>query len=682
MARERPNLSITLPRNFTFHYTDGNPPRTPEREVHAPSPRSPRAEGPYRIRRRSRPTATIFQSDNGSIPSRDCPIPTTETPASTHHTRLLDRLEAMSSSSGRLSPSLRKFTTLPRTPTPAQPRFRKTSEWKIQQDIGESIIRPMSACSLLSDSSDTSNVSLASQPTGDGSCTSPESDAPDPFAYKFAAIKRGKAKEWAALARNEESIQSGLSTKRPTYVKWSREMDNHLWSTYLMYLQDPTVTPFKMLPGTAPPLGVCHRVAREARRSWRGGRASSQKPSRLLSPFMPKECLGNVSNGPALGTTASSPDTIRAVRSRSTTPTKSQSFKVPSWTKSPSSTRRRLRFLCKNKPTIAPHYQRLMQSRSPSPFSSSPRLPSRSTSQLCEVTNSSPRPKSSSSFNTRDVQLSLTTSTAESMQPDGPLAQLANEDALPAVKATDKMEWFNEPPVPFASGPMIPSDLNVGEEKDEMNVSDPSGTHVAETLDAPRLGSPFGFHTWGPSRSKQRFRPSPARFQSEASAGPSLRSPVRLHETFPYQGIQKRRAVNSLEDELSPNGSSIHHNLLESIFTSPAGRHRRVRSRGFSLGDVHTSNPLEALFQPPTDDAPQLAVHAAPQFPSSDSLEPTTPTQIPRLGSPFNGISPRPTRVRGPLRHLATNSLGSYDANIFHSIGETLGQANASQPPN
>ena len=673
MPRSRPQLSITLPRNFTFHYTEDDPPKTPEREVPAPQPRSPHAEGVYRIRRRSRAAlSSVFESSSRALPSSsETAIPTIETPLHNNLANSLHPLFGAGTSEGYLAPIARKVSTLPRTPTARQ--SPAINEWETQQDLGESIARPLSACSLLSDSSDASNGSLTSFPAGDGSCTSPESDAPDPFASRFSSIKRSRSKLFASLVRNEESVQKGLSTRQMNHVRWTPDMDKHLWSTYLLYLQDPTVTPFKMLPGSAPPLGVCHRVAREARRSWRGGRAVSNKPASLLSPFSVKNDDSFNSAGNA-SVSSDSPDTIRATRSGSNTPTKSSQPRNLAWPKSGSSTRRRLRHLCRSKPSIAPHYQRLMQSRSPSPFSSSPHPQSRTHSRLSEMTNSSPFGQASSSFNTRDVQVSLTTSTAASMQPDGPLAQMTAGDQLPPSQPTIE-EGFVEPPVPFASEPAIPSELS--------SLQGNQDVQTGEALDLPRLGSPFGFHTWGPSQSKQRLRPSPSRIQSneETILGPSLRSPVRMHDTFPSQGVHKRRAMASLEDELSPNGSTMQQALLENLFGTPAeGRHRRVRSRGFSLGDVSTPNPLETLFTPPPQQE-QTATDGAMDMGSSDSVEPPTPTaQIRRLGSPFHGISPRPTRSKGPSRHVATTSLGTYDVGAFSSIGETLGQASSSQP--
>ncbi|KAL6714594.1 hypothetical protein ACLMJK_008019 [Lecanora helva] len=657
MPRQRPQLSITLPKNFTFHYTEGEEPKTPpEQEIPTPLPQSPpRAANAYRVKRRTRPSvAGLFQDSQASTSVDNKPLPNVEAPRIIEPVRPAIQQWVSESASQTAGPSApRKYTTLPRTPLSQHPHF--LNDWNsTNQDIGESISRPMSSCSLFSNSSEESNGnlsgSLLSLPTGDGSCTSPESDAADPF--KFPPVKKSQTKEWAGLARNTDQIQSGLSTKE-TRVSWTPEMDRHLWSTYLIYLQDPTVTPFKTLPGTAPPLGVCHRVAREARRSWRmRGKAQSRKPSELLSPPI----SGDVAVDSKSCDRSGSPDTIRAGRSGSNTPTAadSKSSASQAWPKSGSSTRRRLRQLCRGKPVIAAHYQRLMKSRSPSPFSS-PRQQGRGQSRLSEV--SSPLTQSTS-FNTRDVQLSLTTSTAATMQPDAPLARMTSE-AQPNHAASN--EWFNEPPVPWASTPAIPSDIDTDNQG--------QSSHV------PSLGSPFGFHTWGPSRSRQRVRPSTQRMQSsDASAtGPSLRSPVRLHDTFPYPGVQKRRARHQLEDELSPGGSSMQQELLDNLFGSPPeGRHRRVRSRGFSLGDVTAPNPLEHLFTPPTT-ATEQATSENTETSASESLEPSqTPTQSRRLGSPFHGISRRPTRT--PSRHMAATSLDSHD--VFSSIGETLGQSN------
>ncbi len=654
MPRARPQLSITLPRNFTFHYTEGEEPKTPEQEQPAPLPPSPHA---YRIKRRARPSISSITTD--LTQSQDIPIPTIEAPISVEPVRPMFQQRATEPIEGYLAPvPSRRFVTLPRTPSAQRISFDDAWVSSKQLDLGESISRPMSTCSIMSDSSDDSNDSLSSSHQSQGgSCTSPESDAADPFGS--FPVKKGKRASRPSIVPNPAAAVRIVSKQNK--VVWTSEMDKHIWSMYLLYIQDPTVTPFKMLPGTAPPLGVCHRVAREARRTWRGPKTVARKPTRAVTP----RNLGEESNSVK---SADSPETIKASRSGSNTPTGLVAQRVPAWPKSGSSTRRRLRELCKRKSSIAPHYQRLLQTRSPSPFSSS--SPSRSQSSRL----SSPVGLQHSPFNTRDIQLSLTTSTAATMQPGGPLAQLASKtlpaNVLPGQENSGRREWFNEPPVPWASPTAIPSDLGFGN-----GVAD-------ESNEVPRLGSPFGFHTWGPSRSRQHNRPSTSGSQARdaATIGPSLRSPSRMQDTFPYPSVLKRRAQHQLEDELSPGGSDMRRNLLEDLFGGPSeSRHRRVRSRGFSLGDVNANGGrLQSMFTPPTssDHLPSSELSmASTELTEPDNVQPSSPAQtIRRLGSPFSVIGPEPISRRSQ-RHMASASLSAYDPSNFASIDQCLGQA-------
>lgn len=295
-------------------------------------------------------------------------------------------------------------------------------------------------------------------------------------------------------------------------------------------------------------------------------------------------------------------------------------------------------------------------SRSPSPFSSSSPRPYSRSSRVSSPFNPH-RP--SSAFHTRNMQLSLATSTASTMRPDGPLAQLSQQK--PNTVHTNT-EWFNEPPVPQASPAAIPSDLEIPPE-------DASATGI--------LGSPFkGFHTWGPSKSKQHLRPNTPRTQSSdvSTIGPTLRSPVRLHDTFPYPGVSKRRAQHQLEDELSPGGSDIRKELLENLFGGPADRRsRRVRNRGFSYGDLNNEAGLASLFTPPSaDDSSKSLSGEGPPTQSSTAIPPPSLEPVSRLGSPFAGIASRPTR-RSP-RHMVSASLSAYDPSSFTSIEHRLDQ--------
>ncbi|KAL9615236.1 MAG: hypothetical protein Q9167_000330 [Letrouitia subvulpina] len=654
MPRSRPQLSITLPRNFTFHYTEGNEPKTPERELPMAVPSSPQA---YRIKRRSRPavSAQTFQDEKACQLQQDIPMPTIETSAIVEpvpsHPSFLQR--STEPTNERLAPvAPRAFLTSPRTPSMYRPQLSDGWTALTQKDIGEGISRPMSSCSIASDSSDDSDGSLASHPSVGGSCTSPESDTPDPFTCLVSTKKR-KGGSRPAVPQPPNIVQEPKPIKH-TVIQWTSDMDQHLWSTYLIYLQDPVVTPFKMLPGTAPPLGVCHRVAREARRTWRGGRCTSRKPSESSSATNTRRLYTNKSNG--------SPDTIRASRSGSSTPTGLANHSAPPWPKSGSSTRRRLRFLCKRKPTIAPHYQRLLRSRSPSPFQSSFRsqsLLARASTPLSQEIHSTP-------FNTRDVQISLTTSTAATMQPYGPLAQLASNDRVAPRAESD---WFNDPPVPWASPPPVPSDTGLNSDNNDSN-------SMAPPADSRQLGSPFGHHTWGPSRSRQYLHAVTPDTQScdASAAGPALRSPIRLHDTFPYPSILKRRAQHQLEDELSPGGSDMGKSLIEELFGPAGNRHRRVRSRGFSLGDVNSSGGrLESLFNPPAEADPLDRTEVGPQDPDAEKLSPPPESElIRRLGSPFSSDIPEP--YRRPSRHMASASLSAFDYSSFASIDQRLRQ--------
>lgn len=651
MARGRPHLSITLPRNFTFHYTEEEP-KTPEQEISVLRPQSPQA---YRVKRRARPSlsSNTYLHDEKAGNFNDAPIPTIETPVSAESARPIFQHRVSEPAEGYLAPvPYRRYMTSPRTPSSSE-RPREDFWYSSQQrSLGECISRPMSSCSIISDSSDDSTASASSCRSHGGSCTSPESDAADPFTLSSSR----KSKLSSRIAMSDDLPPKGNARKpKQNRVQWTYEMDRHLWTAYLIYLQDPTVTPFKMLPGVAPPLGVCHRVARKARRTWQGAKSVSRMSSETSVAHDAGKDSGSAS-------AAGSPDTIKADRSGSNTPTGYFSPRPPAWPKTGPSTRRRLRFLCRRKPTIAPYYQHLLQTRSVSPESSR----ASSQSQSCRGSSPFRSPLQPTLFDTRDIQLSLTASTAISMQPDGPLAQLASNGVAGAQADRD---WFNDPIVPWASPTEIPSDLA-------------PVTDLEEPVQAPQLGSPFGHHTWGPSRSRRHLRPATTRTESDSASmmGPTLKSPVRLHDTFPYPSVHKRRAMHQLEDELSPGGTDLGKNLLEDLFGGPAeSRHRRVRSRGFSLGDANASGGrLESLFTPPPDyeqmssAEPAAAMPGPMPGPENLAPSPSMSDSIRRLGSPFPGVSARPPRRSS--RRMTSTSLSEHDPRNLPSIDQTLGQ--------
>ena len=632
MAGERSPPFTTVPHSFHYHYDE--PPRTPEREVSREQP-APRASPQgFRVRRRARPRVnTSISSRTSEIMAglQDTPLPSIEVSDQQHvepplqvaHTEPNERY---------LSPKP-TFATAPRTPEPQASRHWTPS-------LGEPITYPRSPFSSISDSSD--NDSILSSEDGfsyGDSATSPESDAPDPFTFNTPDKVPYGSQEVMM------DISSSLSPKPPVQKRrWSKEMDSHIWAVYMSYLNDPTNTPFKTLPGTVPPVGVCHRVAREAKRSWKGGKVFSAQNSKGKAKQARRD-------------RGESPDTLTE-RSGSNTPTVASAAKYVAWPGSGSSTRKRLRELCKRKVSIAPHYQRMMQSRSPSPFVAQPFIRSTRGGSPLSTRNS---------FATRDVAMSLTMSTATSMRPDGPLAQMSR----PSHHQRTDDEWFNnEPQGPWASPAPIPSDLEQGGLDDASSIK--------------RLASPFGAsHTWGPGQFRQQDRPNFVHLNTE-SAIPRLKSPVQFasvpgpRNTTPvilFTKTPKRPAKTELEHELS--GGENGFGRADQVFgnDNQSGR-RRVRTRGLSLGERMSPSNTNRLSEPASlacaSTAGQTTNGPCASFPrpSSSPIDlDDVPESYPRLGSPFAGIGGR-MRVR---RHIASYNF-SHNPNDFESIDQRLDQ--------
>jgi len=198
--------------------------------------------------------------------------------------------------------------------------------------------------------------------------------------------------------------------------------------------------------------------------------------------------------------------------------------------------------------TTAVHCHRHRQSRSTTPFSKLSKYDA-----------------DAGPFATNEIALSLTTSVSESMQPDGPLARLALDPSPPpnenVSKSTLQPAFGNEPePLPYRS--------------------------VAE---------PWA-QTYGPSSSKHL---------SVASGQKSLplRSPITFSHSRSLSNTHKRAAQYDLEAESSPNDYVRRPSILNDQLFGPHMERRRVRSRGFSLGDEllrargneHVWNPLSEL---------------------------------------------------------------------------------------
>lgn len=595
----RPSNSVTLPRNFIFNYTDGEP-RTPDAQTIV-NPFEPPPPPQYRVRRRRAPIPTFTSDATASDVHSDLPIPTIEATEdhSTHGEGYF--AAAPEPVEGLLAPSSQtsRLMSPPKTPMMQTRSLDSimsgaTPDWHESDNASqtESISRPSSSCSGTSNSSASSVESFPSF----GDACSPDSDKTDPFL---------SSPDMMLLASPMQAFsqQPHKRQKRRRDTVWLEEMDRHLWRTYMVYLQDPTVTPFKMLPGTAPPLGVCHRVAREAKRSWKTARTASASRSVTATEQRPR---------------AGSPDTIRALKSGSNTPTDIVPAKTyQQWPRSDSATRKRLRELCKRKPSLSAHYQRLLHCRSPSPFPSSPNSGSSSSSH-----SGRPAPQHSSSdfgssFSTREMNVSLATSTAASMQFGNPLSQLASQAATPKPRE----DVFYTQPLARTSAHQKSHSLQLG----------------------------LGLNSYPAIAPRRTSNPRPSILGSDhfANPAPRLDPPAEIHAPMPLSGSLKRRAQYQLGEESSSEAPGDRQDFLQDLFGAPAATsHRRIRSRGFSLGDM-SAQRLTSIFTPPEESEEQAPVEQPQQLepvtaaPVDTSLlmAPPVPQHIRRLGSPFGGRS-------------------------------------------
>ncbi|KAE8392135.1 hypothetical protein ETB97_011768 [Aspergillus alliaceus] len=603
MTHRRQGLSRTLPKDFTFPSI--GEPRTPERHsIQLDAPPPPPRHSSCRLRRsRVRSGTDVFARAEYNFSTfhpnpSDIPLPSIEFSSSRDTTDIKTCLTIPTSNDRFLAPPRDRVAL--KTP-PAQIRAapvdsEPTGDWSTDdpQAIGEAIERPGSACSQLSDSSVSSIETFASRHSIGGSCTSMESDSLDPFFLEIPP-KHVEPTPVPRFRRN----------KLPARERWTMDMDNHLWNTYQIYLQDPTITPFKMTPGSIPPLGVTHRVAREAKKTWERMR------SRLKKQF---------------------PLTSQQCRSGESTPTPKTDTPKAVWPKSEASTRRRLKYLCKRKFSIAPHYQRLMMSRSPTPFLDMLSRSSRESSQAEAPTSSTPV------YATRDLGISLVSSSVP-----GPLTQLAMEEPSPKDGSG---KWFSQP---------VP--CNPPHSAVDPFANRPSSFDEREI--APRLGSPFTYHTWGPSNSRKRVQRHTPRARRETIhvTGSRLRSPPRMDL---FSNVDNHHiAHDPLITAESPSDEETRRNVEELFRQGKLNDHGqrrvRIRNRGATMSSV-SSRDLDQLFSPPSSSSRNE--ESCPVEKPATHLRNLSGETIRRLGSPFK-VEP-PKRAGDPparfIRHAPSRS--------------------------
>ncbi|KAJ6788327.1 hypothetical protein PWT90_09539 [Aphanocladium album] len=407
--------SAAQPSRAALHRSS-NIPSTPEpSSVADPAaslpPKSP-ARPRFRLRKRtasnlSAPTKQFL----ASVAAADVPIPSIEEP-SVLDEDMID--SSYPSISGHIEPidfyhsarqafADRTFSP-PKTPAPdvvplLEPH--QFPDWSLDSSLSSlesspeyESSRPSTARSTQTSSSLFSRYSVTSEELSQ--CVSPESEFTDRFGSFLSAEDAHRA--------TKPSTASIRTRKAP----WTRSMSQHLWSTYMMYLQDPKVTPFRIGKSGIPPHGVCLRVAREAKRSWR----------------------------------RSKPSVAQAQRSRNTTPTVNSLRPASQWPHTCAATRGHLRELCKTSTGSAARNNRY-NANSPTPFG---RTASRYWNR-----RSAPPKQQHSVFSGSEMAMSLTMSTSESMQPHGILAQMTKSQPEQITAAAPPS--LDTEPAPLLSQP-------------------------------------------------------------------------------------------------------------------------------------------------------------------------------------------------------------------------------------
>jgi hypothetical protein len=346
---------------------------------------------------------------------------------------------------------------------------------------------------------------------------------------------------------------------------WTREMDNHLWNTYQIYLQDPTMTPFKMTPGSIPPLGVTSRVSRRAKKTW------DKKRNR-----MPPQSVSMKSAEPG-------------------TPKATTEASQPNWPKTDAKTRRRLKALCRRKFSISPHYQRIMQSRTPEP------------TEMSAPADTRPHAfADNSAYTTRE---------------SNPIARVTQD--LPPLQPWNTSS-FNDP-VPTNVEPEI--------------VPTPSQhLRVQSAHSIPRLGSPFVYSTWGPGGSNRQVKGnSTPRRETIHAPGRRTRRNTYLEQTLRNADYVFTNASGKTKNTDEDVDRRLEDYLRDNKLQDMGHGRVRLRNRGATTGGVNPRDVVDQLFSPPS------SLNSGPIEP-----EETTPVMKPpvnpllnlgenikRLGSPF-----------------------------------------------
>ncbi|KAI5919238.1 hypothetical protein F4810DRAFT_514503 [Camillea tinctor] len=568
----------TLPKGFRYH-DDGSDPQTPE--PFAPVDTTPPTSLPRpRLRLKRRHVSQLHaptQHFLASVAAADVPIPSVEVSdiekADQEMIGTLPELRAPDldgigiyqhmSPRAFAAPKTPSFELAPSPAPAAYPDWTTDSVWGGSDLESSPEYESSRPSTAFSTQTSSSLFSHYSFISDDASCISPDL-------------------ETAEFPKLDLSIEPLVESKdKLRKAPWTKAMSSHLWATYMLYLSDPRVTPIRLGKSCIPPSGVCIRVARQAQRSWKGSKAQTAADS----------------------------------KSGSTTPTAESSKPYIQWPHTCAATRAHLRELCRLKATKKPG--RYM-SRSPTPFNKAAhRRWNRRTTPA----------RSPSVFSSQDMAMSLTLSTSDTMQPQGPIAQLTSSQPEP----DPELEPF----------PELPPESDLVMETAEQ-------PHIGEQL---RLGSPF-LASHGPATSTSATGINTPRKSNSLGSRKTLKSPARL--TRSRSGTQKRRSLKSIEDLPRKRPSLTASFWREITRNTETSQRRKTYSTDNSFGDsIFTSKT-------PFGGSPSPQNQEAGPFVVSTNSPPLSPLALPpRLGSPFpSSTSSRsfPNRLSSPM---------SFDLTVF-----------------
>ena len=629
MAQLQPGLA-GLVVDVSHHDGGRDAPKTPEplagpEESRVPSPRRPR----FRLKRRNLPQLSApTQNFLASVAAADLPIPSIEEP----EIAPLDLDMAMADpfvginryhddeDMNLLGIRGRTFSP-PKTPAPGVVPSLSPSRypsWAIDSAFTSSAeSSPDRECSSSRPSTSRSTrtsfsmVSGESQASDDAFYFGPRSDTPDGFGL---ALDEGAALDDGADGSRTIRPARPNSRKAP----WTKAMSSHLWATYVLYLQDPKVTPFRIGKSCIPPHGVCVRVAREAKRSWKGARARARAAGR------------------------------KDDKSGSTTPTGEGSAAFIEWPHTCAATRAHLRELCKLKAATPGARGPDFMSRSPTPFSQAANR---------HWNRRSTPARSSAAFGIRDMALSLAASTSEAMQPEGPLARLAKSASGPSSASASFSSDLADHRLPTCDG-------------------------EASFAERRRLGSPFAARSYGPSSSTSLAAMlGPPNPQQSQTIGPrrNLQSPVRLSRSATQKrrtkqplGPRKRPVLDS-EVFTDPSvAASFASAAQETEFSSTSSKRHddlfipRTEAEPIMPQPVAAPELPTAHLAPPPAPPPRLGspFSGGTSFSFPNRLTQPASLDAAALGRPFATAQRLPETARIPARTNLASRLAYIDQRL------------------